>query len=150
MAHTNSPTRRPLESPRNLGGDMSMMFFVRPQLPRKLSSADQQLIKGLNVETIALLNFPTPSWLEDFHYRALIEQSNGEPSNEAHFSLNISLYNVPLLTADWENLLFFFAGRVHPYTLTWEVMSAENGDPSSTTQKYTIPALIVRDNGYYP
>jgi hypothetical protein len=73
-----------------------MMFFVRPQLPRKFSSPDHQLVKGLNVETIAFVDFPTPTWLEDFHYRALIEQSDGEPSKGAFFSLNVSVYNRPL------------------------------------------------------
>jgi hypothetical protein len=150
MAHTNSPTRRPLESQRNLGADMSMMFFVRPQLPRKFSSPDQQLVKGLNVETIASVNFPTPSWLDDFNYRALMEQSDGEPSREAYFSLNIALYDRPLSTPDWEGLLFFFTARVHPYALTWEVTSTDDGDTSEYTQHYTIPAITVRDNGYYP
>jgi hypothetical protein len=130
---------------------MSMMFFVHPRLPRKFSSADQQLIKGLNIETIAYVNFPTPSWLSDFDYRALIEEeSDGEFSKGAFFSLNVSVYDRPLVTSDWEDLLFFFNGRVHPYALTWEVTSADDTGSSDGTQDYTIPALIVRDHGYYP
>lgn len=79
---------------------MSMMFFVRPQLPRKFPSPDQQLIKGLNVETIAFVDFPIPSWLEDYEYRALVEQSDGDFPKGAFFSLNVSLYNRPLTTSD--------------------------------------------------
>ena len=102
------------------------------------------------METIAFVKFPTPSWLDDDQYRALMEQSDGEPSREAYFSLNLALYDRPLSTPDWEGLLFFFAGRVHPYALTWEVPSADDGNTSLDTQHYTIPALIVGDNGYYP
>lgn len=126
-----------------------MMVFVRPQLPRKFPATEQQLIKGLNVEAIAFVDLPPPSWLEDFHYRALIEQPDGELSQGAFFSLNISMYNRSLATSDWEGLLFFFNGRIHPYALTWEVPPAETGG-SDRTQNYTIPALIIRDNGYYP
>jgi hypothetical protein len=128
---------------------MSMMFFARPQLPRKFSVSEQQLIKGLNIEAIVFVDLPTPPWLEDFHYRAFIEQPDGELSQGASFSLNVSMYNRPLDTTDWEGLLFFFCGRVHPYALTWEVSSVDT-DLSVHTQNYTIPALIVRDNGYYP
>jgi hypothetical protein len=143
------PARRPLDSQRGLGGDMSMMFFVRPQLPRKFSASEQQLIKGLNIEAIAFIDLPPPPWLEDFHYRALIEQPDGGLSHRAFFSLNVSMYNRPLANSDWEGLLFFFNGRVHPYALTWEVPSTDT-NASDDTQHYTIPALIVRDNGYYP
>ncbi|RSL86105.1 hypothetical protein CDV31_016453, partial [Fusarium ambrosium] len=42
-------------------------------------------------------------------------------------------------------------GRVHPYALTWDVEQRDG--PESDTgaiTKYTIPALIIRDQGYQP
>ncbi|KAJ4136672.1 hypothetical protein NW754_002237 [Fusarium falciforme] len=42
-------------------------------------------------------------------------------------------------------------GRVHPYALTWEVEQRDGleSDTGAITQ-YTIPALIIRDQGYQP
>ncbi|KAM4064158.1 hypothetical protein HRG_012614 [Hirsutella rhossiliensis] len=42
-------------------------------------------------------------------------------------------------------------GRVHPYALAWEV-EQRDGLESDTggTVLYTMPALVVRDQGYQP
>ena len=42
------------------------------------------------------------------------------------------------------------AGRVHPFALTWEIECQDGLEESmdSGLLAYTIPALIVRDQGY--
>ncbi|KAH7147006.1 hypothetical protein B0J13DRAFT_421164, partial [Dactylonectria estremocensis] len=67
------------------------------------------------------------------------------------FSLNLSIYNQQMVPEDWLDQSFFMAGRVPPFALTWEVErqdgleSVDNG-----LLAYTIPALVVRDQGYQP
>lgn len=45
------------------------------------------------------------------------------------------------------------AGRVHPFALTWEIERQDGLDDELADGDhlaYTIPALIVRDQGYQP
>jgi hypothetical protein len=133
-----------------MAGDMSMMFPVRPQLPKRFASPKQQQIKGLNFETIAAVYFPPPPWMNSSEYAALQPQTDAETANWGYFSLNFSLYNQAFTPSDWEDEWFFMHGRVHPYALTWEIEPGNDPDAGHDAQDYTIPALIVRDQGYQP
>ncbi|KAH7394770.1 hypothetical protein BKA66DRAFT_557330 [Pyrenochaeta sp. MPI-SDFR-AT-0127] len=121
-AHAN--LRKPLESQRNIGGDMSMFFIARLPLPRKFASPERQQIKGLNFETITTVHFPPPPWLNESEYAALQPQTNDENAYSALF--------------------------IHPYALTWEIEPDDSSDTGSDVQNYTIPSLIVRDLCYQP
>jgi hypothetical protein len=140
--------RKPLDVQKGVGGDMSMMFFVQTQIPKKFSSTDDQQIKGLNVETIAAIPFPTPPWMAADEYAAL--RPDHGSSIWRQFSLNLSLYTQPIIPSDWEDQWFFMYGRVHPYALTWEHLPEDGFYDIDEPQDYTIPALIVRDLGYQP
>jgi hypothetical protein len=142
--------RRPLDTQRGLGGDMSMMFFVRTQVPKGFSSADKQQIKNLNFETFAAIPFPTPPWMKEHQYAALHPNRDHGSSIWGQFSLNFSAYSQPIIPEDWEDQWFFMYGRVHPYALTWELQPEDGFDGIDEPQDYTIPALIVRDLGYQP
>ena len=41
-------------------------------------------------------------------------------------------------------------GRIHPYALTWEVKLDNSQATGDDLANYTIPVLIVRDQGYQP
>ena len=45
---------------------------------------------------------------------------------------------------------FFMYGHVHPYALTWEVKLDDSQATGDDLANYTIPALIVHDQGYQP
>ncbi|KAH7394608.1 hypothetical protein BKA66DRAFT_598445 [Pyrenochaeta sp. MPI-SDFR-AT-0127] len=147
-AHAN--LRKPLESQRNIGGDMSMFFIARLPLPRKFASPEQQQIKGLNFETITTVHFPPPPWLNESEYAALQPQTNDENAYSALFSLNLSIYDQTIVPSDWDDMYFFLYGLVHPYALTWEIEPDDGSDTGSHVQNYTIPSLIVRDLCYQP
>ncbi|KAH6953662.1 hypothetical protein BKA56DRAFT_604493 [Ilyonectria sp. MPI-CAGE-AT-0026] len=143
--------RRPLEYQRNVGSDMSLMFFVTPDLPLKFAQRDQHLIRGLDAETIARVMFPKPAWLTGMlEYRSLLRIAEGDDDlfSQAFFSLNICLYNKPIIASEWQERHFFMQGRVHPYALTWEVEPGVHRGPVEGPLEYCIPALIVRDLGY--
>jgi hypothetical protein len=142
--------RKPHETQKGLGGDMSMMFFVRTQIPKSFSSAHKQQIKGLNFETFAAVPFPTPQWMEADEYAALRPSTDHGSSIWRQFSLNFSLYPQKITETDWEDQWFFMYGRVHPYALTWEHQPEDSSYDADEPQEYTIPALIVRDLGYQP
>lgn len=146
--HNDILPRKPLNGQRNVGSDMSMMFFVRTQCPREFTTPVQNLIKGLNVETIAEVFFPSPAWMTNPKYFTLQAESGNDNSNWGSFSLNLSMYNQALVPYDWEGTWFFMYGRVHPYALTWEVEQGNGLETGDNLQNYTIPALIVRDQGY--
>ncbi|OCK91225.1 uncharacterized protein K441DRAFT_730330 [Cenococcum geophilum 1.58] len=148
--HDEVHPRKPLESQQNAGGDMSMMFFARSQSLRELPSSEEQQIKGLNVETIAEILFPPPTWITSPEYWALRANSEHDDSNLAFFSLNLSMYQQTLVASEWEDMWFFMYGRVHPYALTWEVKLDDSQATGDDLANYTIPALIVRDQGYQP
>ncbi len=127
-----------------------MMFFARLQCPRKFTSPKQYQIKSLNVETIAGIIFTPPTWITNPEYHFLLANSiysSNDNLNWAYFSLNLSMYNQTLDPSEWDNMWFFMYGRVHPYALTWEI---EPDETSALPQDYTIPILIVRDQGYQP
>jgi len=135
--------RKPLDSPKNVGGDMSMTFLARSQCPRKFTSSQQHQIKGLNVETVVGIFFPPPTWITSLNYSVLRADSEDDDSDWCYFSLNLPMYNQILIPSDWDDMWFTMNGRVHPYALTWEI--APN---SLSVSNYTIPALIIRDQGY--
>ncbi|KAH6874196.1 hypothetical protein B0T10DRAFT_415665 [Thelonectria olida] len=143
---------KPLDSQRSAGGDMSIMFFVQPGRPSRFTSSDQHRVKGLNAETIARVVLPTPSWLTAPDYSPL----RTDPSDHlpfVFFSLNLSLYSQQLVPEDWSNQWFYMTGRVHPFALTWELEHQDGLEDESADDDvvvYTIPALIVRDQGYQP
>jgi len=135
--------RKPLDSQRNAGGDMSMMFLAYPAPPRKFPHQNDYLVKGLNTETLARVVFPPPPWLTTPEYSFLC--INQEPHASAFFSLNLPIYNQGMFSSDWEAEWFLMYGRVHPFALTWEI------EPDGELpQDYTIPALIVRDQSCQP
>jgi hypothetical protein len=146
---TSTKPRRPLDNQKNIGGDMSMMFFAHPRYPKKFASPEQHQIKGLNVETIAGILFPPPPWTTVPEYDGLLAETN-EESNWGFFSLNLSMYNQTLDPSEWDDKWFLMYGRVHPYALTWEVEPDDSVETGDNLFNYTIPALIVRDQGYQP
>ncbi|KAJ4217442.1 hypothetical protein NW757_014635 [Fusarium falciforme] len=148
----SSHARKPLSSPRNAGGDMSIMLFVQPGCPSRFASADEHRVKGLNAETIARVVLPIPPWLTAPDYPPLLAHP-AEPSPSIFFSLNLSIYNQQIVPDDWSDQWFFMAGRVHSFALTWEIErqdDLENELADGDHLAYTIPALIVRDQGYQP
>ncbi|KAH6983690.1 hypothetical protein BKA56DRAFT_719329 [Ilyonectria sp. MPI-CAGE-AT-0026] len=141
--HGPAHTRKPLASQRSAGGDISITFFVQPGCPSRFASSDQHRVKGLNAETIARLTAPDYSPLRT---------DPADPSPSIFFSLNLSLYNQQIVPEDWLDQWFLMAGRVHPFALTWDV-DCQNGLEESVDSgllAYTIPALIVRNQGYQP
>jgi hypothetical protein len=146
-ASVNLHPRRPLDNQKNAGGDMSIMCLVKSNIPRKFQSPKQHLIKGLNGETIARLPIPSPDWITSQEYRNLLSD---DPSDSAFFSLNLSLYNQTTVSSDWDDTWFFITGRVHPYAVTWEIDADNDFDNNDIPQDYTIPALIIREQGYQP
>ncbi|KAH7237905.1 hypothetical protein B0J15DRAFT_144028 [Fusarium solani] len=148
----SSRARNPLSSPRNAGGDMSIMLFVQPGCPSRFASVDEHRVKGLNAETIARVVLPIPPWLTTPGYSPL-RAHPANPSPSVFFSLNLSIYNQQIVPDDWSDQWFFMAGRVHPFALTWEIErqdGLEDKVAASDYLTYTIPALIVRDQGYRP
>jgi hypothetical protein len=135
--------RRPLDSQKNIGSDMSMMFFARSRFSKMFTSSEseQHHVQGLNVEGVTGILFPPPAWKSMSEYQGLLMESEDDNSHFAYFSLNISMYNQSIHPTELNNTWFFMYGRVHPYALTWEV---------HPDNYYTIPALIIRDHGYQP
>ncbi|KJZ68636.1 hypothetical protein HIM_11975 [Hirsutella minnesotensis 3608] len=142
--------RRPLDSSRGAGGDMSMMFFVQPDCPSRFAHQDDHRIKGLNAETIARILLPPPSWLLTTDYAPLRSDAGDSPTS-IFFSLNLSIYGQSIVASEWTEEWFFMNGRVHPYALAWEVEQQDGLESDSgSALLYTMPALIVRDQGYQP
>jgi len=143
--------RRPIESQKDVGGNMLMTFFTRPQNPRKFASPQQQLFKSLNVETITGVFFPPPAWItsQEYNYNILQAKPDDDNPNWCFFSLNLPMYDQILVPSDWDGMWFSMNGHVHPYALTWEILS-DNTNTGEDVCYYTIPALIVRDQGYEP
>ncbi|KJZ69907.1 hypothetical protein HIM_10692 [Hirsutella minnesotensis 3608] len=142
--------RKPLSSSKGTGGDMSMMFFAQPDCPARFAHQDEHRIRGLNAEAIARVLLPVPSWLLESEYAPLrAEGDDLVPS--LFFSLNLSIYGQPVVDTDWSEQWFFMSGRVHPYALSWEVERRDGLEAGpDDTILYTVPALIVRDQGYQP
>ncbi|KAF2177812.1 hypothetical protein K469DRAFT_732234 [Zopfia rhizophila CBS 207.26] len=109
--------RKPPESQRNIGGDMSMFFIARLPLPRRFASPERQQIKGLNFETIITVHFPLPAWLNEPEYAALQPQTNDDNAYSALFSLNLSIYDQTIVPSDWDDMYFF------PYDLCYQPLA---------------------------
>ncbi|XP_044714571.1 uncharacterized protein HRG_11857 [Hirsutella rhossiliensis] len=126
--------RKPLGSSKGAGSDMSMMFFAQPDCP----------------EAIARVLLPVPSWLLEADYAPLRAEGD-DLGPSLFFSLNLSIYGQPIVDTDWSEQWFFMSGRVHPYALAWEVERRDGLEAGpDDTVLYTVPALIVRDQGYQP
>ncbi|KAJ4222258.1 hypothetical protein NW757_014420, partial [Fusarium falciforme] len=150
VAHASPHLRKPLDTQRAAGGDMSMMFFAQPDCPSRFAHQDQHRIKGLNAETLARIFLPPPSWLLASEYAPLRSDVDDSPTS-IFFSLNLSIYNQPIVASEWTEEWFFMNGRVHPYALAWEVEQLDGLESDAgRTLLYTMPALIVRDQGYQP
>ncbi|XP_044716010.1 uncharacterized protein HRG_10184 [Hirsutella rhossiliensis] len=105
---------------------MTMMFFAQPDCPVRFAHQDEH-------------RYAPPGGGDDNDVSPLF------------FSLNLSIYGQPVVDSDWSEQWFFMSGRVHPYALAWEVerrdgLEADVGE----TLLYTMPALVVRDQGYQP
>jgi hypothetical protein len=151
LTMTTQP-RKPLDSQKNTGGDMSMFFFVQSEFVKQFTSPEKHHVKGLNAESVAMVPFPPPSWITSPVYTAL--RAKEDNSDRCFFSLNFSMYDPSIDLSDWNMQWFFMYGRVHPYALSWEVQLHDQ-DPEiiemiGDSAYYTIPALIVRDQGYQP
>ncbi|KAM4056482.1 hypothetical protein HRG_003369 [Hirsutella rhossiliensis] len=142
--------RKPLDSQTGAGGDMSVMLFVQTDCPARFAHLDEHRIKGLNAEAMARVLLPPPAWLLTAEYAPLRSGADNSPTS-VFFSLNLSIYGQSILDTDWTEQWFFMNGRVHPYALAWEV-EQRDGLESDTggTVLYTMPALVVRDQGYQP
>ena len=142
--------RKPLDSQKNTGTDMSIMILVQTNCPSIFAYQDQHYIRGLNAETLARVFLPSPPWLLSPEYTPL-QPDPDEACPCIFFSLNLSIYNQNIDPEEWTEQWFFMNGRVHPYALTWKVEQL-NGVESDdrTLVDYTIPTLIVRDQGYQP
>ncbi|KAI5459498.1 hypothetical protein BGZ63DRAFT_406790 [Mariannaea sp. PMI_226] len=109
--NTPGPSQTPIRKPRkpaeyqgSAGGDVSMTFLVKTNIPSRFSSAEEFRIKGLNAETIAQVYLPCPDWLKQPQYSALsLSYHPDEPSPSIFFSLNISLYHQRITSEDWKD-----------------------------------------------
>ncbi|EEU38437.1 uncharacterized protein NECHADRAFT_88569 [Fusarium vanettenii 77-13-4] len=116
----NSPSnpRKPLESQTNAGSDMSVMLFVQPDCPSKFAYQDQHRINGLNAEALARVFLPAPPWILTPEYAQL----RSDP--------------------EWTEQWFFMNGRVHPYTLTWEIEQRDG--PEATSHHFpAVPPVVA-------
>ncbi|OAQ62547.1 hypothetical protein VFPBJ_11408 [Purpureocillium lilacinum] len=149
--NTSTLGRKPLESQKYVGGDMSMMAFVQPAAaPNRFAYPDEHHVKGLNAETLAKIQLPRPQWLSTPEYEPIVGDSEPFPP-PIFFSLNISLYNQQIDASDWANQLFFMVGRVHPYALTWEIEQRDGLESDDDKiAEYTVPAFVVRDHSFQP
>ncbi|KAM4063888.1 hypothetical protein HRG_006981 [Hirsutella rhossiliensis] len=116
--------RKPLVTSKGAGGDMSMMFFAQPDCPARFAHQDEHRIRGLNAEAIARVLLPVPSWLLESEY-APLRAGSDDLGPSLFFSLNLSIYGQPVERRD----------------------GLEAG-PDDTIV-YTVPALIVPDQGYH-
>jgi hypothetical protein len=64
-----------------------MMFFARPGVPKRFASPEHHQIKGLNVETIAGIHFPSLAWMNSPEYITLRADSDDDDTNWGVFSL---------------------------------------------------------------
>lgn len=145
--------RRPLEYQRNIGADMSMMFFVHVSSLSMFTHPDHYLIKGFGAEAVATVFFPQPSWITGLEYQSLTSDCEDGSSNNGFFGLNMSFYKREIIASEWENMWFFMSGRVHPYTLIWEVKTGEalaTADDLEEHEYYSTATIMVRDQGYQP
>ncbi|XP_044716533.1 uncharacterized protein HRG_10065 [Hirsutella rhossiliensis] len=126
------------------------MFFAQPDCPARFAHQDEHRIRGLNAEAIARVLLPVPSWLLESEYAPLRAEGD-DLGPSLFFSLNLSIYGQPVVDTDWSEQWFFMSGRVHPYALSWEVERRDGLEAGPDDAiLYTVPALIVRNQGYQP
>lgn len=144
---STSTSRTPFKSQKNVGGDLSMFFFARSGTPTTYGASDPlQMIKNLNVETVANVPFPPPTWITNPLYDVLLAPD----SDSARFSLNMAVYTQTLIPSDWHDKWFYMYGRVHPYALTWEIEPNSNFNPTGDLKNYIVPILMIRDEYHQP
>ncbi|KAJ6438014.1 Interferon-induced GTP-binding protein Mx1 [Purpureocillium lavendulum] len=120
----------------------------KPLDSQKFANPDEHHVKGLNAETLAKLQLPTPQWLLTPDYAPIADDSGTNPPS-VFFSLNISLYNHQIEASEWADQWFFMTGRVHPFALTWELERRDGLESDEDKiDEYTIPAFVVRDHGF--
>ncbi|GJN78727.1 hypothetical protein PLIIFM63780_002236 [Purpureocillium lilacinum] len=143
--------RKPLDSQKYVGGDMSMMTFLQPcAAPVRFANPDEHHVKGLNAETLAKIQLPSPQWLLTPDYAPIADGSGTTPPS-VFFSLNISLYNQQIDASEWADQWFFMTGRVHPFALTWELERRDGLESDEDkVDEYTIPVFVVRDHSFQP
>jgi hypothetical protein len=141
--------RKPLDNGRSIGGEMSMMFFVRSRIVKTFATPEQYQIKSLNTQCVAGVPFPPPTWITNPEYSALQTNSENGDSNWAYFNLNLSMYNQTLAPSEWNETWFLMHGRVHPYALTWEIVP-DDPETENDVMNCTIPLLTIREQGYQP
>ncbi|KAM4064174.1 hypothetical protein HRG_007178 [Hirsutella rhossiliensis] len=99
---------------------------------------------------MARVFLPPPSWLLTAEY-APLRSDTDDSATSIFFSLNLSIYNQPVVASEWTEEWFFMNGRVHPYALAWEVEQRDGLESGAGgILLYTMPALIIRDQGYQP
>ena len=151
MSASNKTTlHKPLDTQRNVGSDMSIMCFARTGTPLKVSQTEQQLVRGLNAETITKIPFNPPPWSTNPEYDYLFKASEDFHPHLGLFNLSLSLYNHQIVPGEWEDFWFLIYGRIHPYSLTWQVELDADLGPGEPTQDFTIPLIMVRDQNIQP
>ncbi|KAM4061648.1 hypothetical protein HRG_013272 [Hirsutella rhossiliensis] len=99
---------------------------------------------------MARVFLPPPSWLLTAEY-APLRSDTDDSATSIFFSLNLSIYNQLVVASEWTEEWFFMNGRVHPYALAWEVEQRDGLESGAGgILLYTMPALIIRDQGYQP
>lgn len=149
MANPISP-RKPVDTSKNMGGDMTIFCFIQSATPRRFTTNADQHVRGLNAEAFAQMSLPAPDWIQTDIYKPLRQHQN-DNSPGIYFSINLAIYNQATKPDEWADSWFFVNGRVHPYALTWEDeqldgLESEVGDIID----YTIPTMIIRDLSYQP
>ncbi|XP_044714541.1 uncharacterized protein HRG_11895 [Hirsutella rhossiliensis] len=140
--------RKPLDSQKGAGGDMSMMFFVQPDCPRDFP-----------IRTSIALEVSTPRPLPASFATSFMVAHRGicaapigyRRLADIHLLQSQSLFTTSLLSPPNGLRNGFYERPRPPYALAWEVkqrdgLESETGD----TLIYTMPALVVRDQGYQP
>ncbi|KAF6787321.1 hypothetical protein CMUS01_16461 [Colletotrichum musicola] len=146
MMATSTPLPSQKELATKIGSDLSINCFVLTTKPQKLSSQDEQLLKGLNYEAIVQVPCIRPDWIDlpDYSRLRFQQSHNSDIGDNLQFSLNVAIYNGLVVTDDdWDNKWFHVTGRAHPYVLTFQT------GPADDMYEYDVPGLlIIRNNGF--
>ncbi|KAM4064045.1 hypothetical protein HRG_012573 [Hirsutella rhossiliensis] len=121
---------------------------LRKPLDSQRALADDHRIRGLNAEAMARVFLPPPAWLLATEY-APSDRMPMIPDIRL-FSLNLSIYGQPIDPPTGPKSGF---SRMPASTPTRSHGRLSNATASSLTRAapfYTMPALVVRDQGYQP
>lgn len=150
MANTKDQIRKPFESQRDIGSDMTICFFTKTDCPMRFPTAAHHHVKGLNAEAITQVPLPAPTWLTSPEYEVLRLHKQLETPIVC-FSLNLSIYNQAIRDDEWTGNWFLLSGRIHPFALTWELEQLDGLEVDvGQTIDFTIPTIIVRDASVQP